>query len=262
MQILKAAPMPARDGASIETMCRLVDGVGRNDFVTRLLGAVQLVSRADYVSIFVFPTPDRPIFIGTDSSNSPRLAKLAAEHYAGGHYRDDPNVDVLFDRDREPGVKVTYMRRDEISRPFYRMWCYDRAQILDRLSLLTTTEHGHSMSISFYRATKSGEFSDADREALMTFSPLVRAVTLRHIGLPGSQDRSVETLMVRIRERFPHLSRREVETVAGVVAGLTAEQIGEWLGIARTSVITHRKRAYSHLGVANQRELVALFYSS
>jgi DNA-binding CsgD family transcriptional regulator len=262
MQILKASATPCIDGASIETMCRLVDGVGRTDFVTRLLGAAQFVSRADYVSIFVFPTPDRPIFIGTDSSNSPRLAQLAAEHYASGHYRDDPNVELLFDRDREPGVSVTYMRRDEITRPFYRMWCYDRAQILDRLSLLTTTEQGHSMSISFYRATRSGEFSDAERDALVDFGPLVRAVTMRHIGLPGSQERNVDTLMVLTRERFPHLSRRETETVAGVVGGLTAQQIGDWLGIAPTSVITHRKRAYAHLGVANQRELVALFYSS
>ncbi|SED37339.1 transcriptional regulator, LuxR family [Rhizobiales bacterium GAS191] len=253
------------DGASrvsTEAICGLVDAVGRSDFVTRMLASAKLVARADYVSIFVFPTQDRPVFIGTDSLNSPLLANRAAEHYTSRHYRDDPNVEILFNTPREPGTMTTYMRRGDIASASYRIMCYDRAQILDRLSLLTATGRGQPLTISFYRATSTGEFSQEDRAALVDFMPYARAATLRHIELPNASERDVEALLIRVKERFPHLSRREAQVTAGVLAGMTAAEMGQWLGIAPTSVITHRKRAYEHLGVANQRELIALCYST
>lgn len=63
-------------------------------------------------------------------------------------------------------------------------------------------------------------------------------------------------------QRFPALSRREADVAAGVIAGLTAQEIADRLDIAPTSVITHRKRAYQRIGVANQRQLVQAFYAS
>lgn len=63
--------------------------------------------------------------------------------------------------------------------------------------------------------------------------------------------------------RITRVTEKTATSVAaGVVAGLTADEIGDWLGIAATSVITHRKRAYERLGVANQRELLQAFYAS
>ena len=43
---------------------------------------------------------------------------------------------------------------------------------------------------------------------------------------------------------------------------MTARTIAGWLGIAPTSVITHRNNAYARIGVPNQRALVQQFYAS
>jgi len=51
-------------------------------------------------------------------------------------------------------------------------------------------------------------------------------------------------------------STRELEVAARVKAGMSARQIAADLGIAETTVITHRNGAYARMGVANLRELL------
>ena len=46
---------------------------------------------------------------------------------------------------------------------------------------------------------------------------------------------------------------RELEVAARVKAGMSARQIAAELGIAETTVITHRSSAYARMGVANLR---------
>jgi DNA-binding CsgD family transcriptional regulator len=52
------------------------------------------------------------------------------------------------------------------------------------------------------------------------------------------------------------MSTRELEVAARVKAGMSARQIAADLGIAETTVITHRNSAYARMGVANLRELL------
>jgi DNA-binding CsgD family transcriptional regulator len=49
---------------------------------------------------------------------------------------------------------------------------------------------------------------------------------------------------------------RELEVAARVKTGMSARQIAVELGIAETTVITHRNSAYVRMGVANLRELL------
>jgi DNA-binding CsgD family transcriptional regulator len=52
------------------------------------------------------------------------------------------------------------------------------------------------------------------------------------------------------------MSMRELEVAARVKAGMSARQIATELGIAETTVITHRNSAYARAGVTNLRELL------
>jgi DNA-binding NarL/FixJ family response regulator len=54
------------------------------------------------------------------------------------------------------------------------------------------------------------------------------------------------------------LTRREVEIVSHVAAGLTSHEIAERLGISRRTVETHRARIMTKLGVNNAAGLVRL----
>lgn len=242
--------------------CGLVRSVGRSEFVHELLEASRAFAPVDFVSIFMFPTKDKPIFVGTEGRPGQRFADSAADHYVKRHYRDDPNIDVMFDGDGRDKTVTTYLQRDDVPTASYRTWCYDRALIADRLSLLSHTDRGLPFSVSFYGGRAGGNLPETDRTSLLSFFPYVRAAALRHLELWRDDAVDLDTSRARLIERFPMLSRREADVAAGVVAGLTAEEIGNWLGIAATSVITHRKHAYERIGVANQRELLQAFYAA
>lgn len=263
MQVFE--PMALADLRDMPTLpvCGLLQAVGRKDFLARVLHSLLPLAHPDYVSIFAFPHAGRPVFFGTDSSNSPLLASRAAEHYVGQHYRDDPNRSMLVDH-AEPGAptKATYMRRDDVPTAGYRLMCYDRAQIADRFSVLTRADQDQPLSISLYRSIHSGPFGPNDIVRLLGFVPVLRAAVARHLDLGRSKGLvDTQTALAGLRERFPALSRREGEVAAGMVAGMKGEEIADWLGIRLTSVITHRKNAYARLGVSGARELTMLFYA-
>lgn len=262
MLVQQAQEMAGGSAGPYSAACGLVRAVGRSGFVHELLEASRAFAPVDFVSIFLFPSKDKPIFVGTEGRPGQRFADSAADHYLTRHYRDDPNIEVLFDGDGRDKTVTTYLRRDDVPTASYRTWCYDRAQIADRLSLLSHTDRGLPFSVSFYGGRAGGNLPEPERASLLTFFPYVRAAALRHLELWRDDAIDLDTARARLTERFPTLSRREADVAAGVVAGLTADEIGDWLGIAATSVITHRKRAYERLGVANQRELLQAFYAS
>lgn len=67
---------------------------------------------------------------------------------------------------------------------------------------------------------------------------------------------TIEEIQVSLKSRHPRMSTRELEVAARVNAGMSARQIAADLGIAETTVITHRNSAYARMGVANLRELL------
>ncbi|WP_048646931.1 helix-turn-helix transcriptional regulator [Nitratireductor soli] len=261
MQLIKSDAMDHGAPAYSDAVCGLIGAVGRGGFIGQLLESSQAVAPIDFVSMFLYPSKERVVFLGTASGLGQRFANTAADHYQSHYYREDPNIGVMFDDGGCDGTVFTYLTRDDIPTASYRTWCYDRAQIADRLSLVSRTEQGMPFSVSFYSGRPRGTLPEVNRQALMGFLPYVRAISLRHLELwSGTLD--LVTARARVTQRFPELSPRETDVAAGVVAGLTAQEMADWLGIAPTSVITHRKRAYERLGVANQREMVQAFYSS
>lgn len=262
MQLIRQDAMTAAGANHCQAVCDLVGALGREVFIAQLLRCAQSVAPVDFVSMFLYPSKEKLVFLGTASGLGQRFANTAADHYQTRHYRDDPNIGVMFDNGGcDDGSIATYVTRDDIPTASYRTWCYDRAQIADRLSLVSRTNQGMSFSVSFYSGRPRGVLSNSEREALLGFLPYVRAVSLRHLEL-RSDSLDLATARAKIIERFPELSRREADVAAGVVTGLTAQEMADWLGIAPTSIITHRKRAYERLGVSNQRELLRIFYMS
>jgi len=67
---------------------------------------------------------------------------------------------------------------------------------------------------------------------------------------------AIDVIQASLKARYPRMSRRELEVAARVKAGMSARQIAAELGIAETTVITHRSAAYARVGVASLRELL------
>jgi DNA-binding CsgD family transcriptional regulator len=260
--------MPAIDmrrGADLkvssEMICGAVEAVGKASFATELLRSSRAFAPVDFVSVFLFPNPVSPVFFGTDGIPGRRYAELAANQYVKHYYQEDPNIDEMFvPSDFE--TKITYLDRDTIPTVRYRLSCYDRAHILDRVSLLSRTAAGIPFSVSFYGGFVSGPLGEEGMRCLNDFLPLARSLALRHIEMARPVPSSWIDALARVRVRFPDLSKRESDVVTGVLLNMTAAQTATKLGIAATSVITHRQRAYDRLGVKDMRQLVKLLYEA
>jgi DNA-binding CsgD family transcriptional regulator len=70
------------------------------------------------------------------------------------------------------------------------------------------------------------------------------------------QKPTVEEMQAGLKSRHRRMTVRELQVAARVKAGMSARQIAAELGIAETTVITHRSSAYARMGVANFRELL------
>jgi len=68
----------------------------------------------------------------------------------------------------------------------------------------------------------------------------------------------VSQLEERFAERHAELTLRQRQVCARAAVGMTVEATALDLGIAKTSVLTYRKRAYQRLGVTSSIELCAL----
>ena len=68
----------------------------------------------------------------------------------------------------------------------------------------------------------------------------------------------VQELEERSARRWPALTPRERQDCARAAIGLSVEATAIDLGIAKTSVVTFRQRAYRRLGVTSPFELCGL----
>jgi DNA-binding NarL/FixJ family response regulator len=58
-------------------------------------------------------------------------------------------------------------------------------------------------------------------------------------------------------DRFPALSAREAQVAAAICCGLSTEAIALELTLARSSIVTLRRRAYRKMAIGSRGELFA-----
>ena len=153
----------------------------------------------------------------------------------------------------------TYQTADEIASPQYRRACYERTGIADRFSLVRVGS-ARSTSVSVYRSRHNGRFSDRQLDRAHALLPILMASADVHgegkAVNSAPQKPTIEEMQVGLKSRHPRMTLRELQVAARVKAGMSARQIAAQLGIAETTVITHRSSAYARMGVANLRELL------
>ena len=112
------------------------------------------------------------------------------------------------------------------------------------------------------RKAGSGPFDEAELQLLGSFAKLLMPLVRRHECLIGVTQmrgaRAIEEIESRFGRRFPALTPRERQACARAVVGMTAEGAALELGIAISSVLTYRKRAFRRLGVTSAAELAPL----
>ena len=248
-----ATDRAVRVEVDVEGMVALIREAGTGRFIETMLDFCRKCVGADFVSILAYSKAGDPTLVGTATTTEAENARNAAIAYMR-HFANDVNFDLV--SRRRIGAYLTYQTADEIASPQYRRACYERTGIADRLSLLRVGS-ARSTSVSVYRGRQNGRFSDSQLDRAHALLPILMASADFHSGGKaadlGSQRPTVEEMQAGLKSRHPRMTVRELEVAARVKAGMSARQISAELGIAETTVITHRSSAYARMGVANLR---------
>jgi DNA-binding CsgD family transcriptional regulator len=261
-----------RRAASLDALraARLVESIGServNDFATEVLRVVETVAPIAQCTVFAYESGNRPrTFSIADHRGGRELGEISAL-YTRRFYGLDGNQVVLAARPGQAGpdgagVVLHRQGRRDIGHEGYRLACYDRLRVTDRLALLVQPLDDVWLSLNLYRGFEHGAFHADELERIEALAPLL-AHAARHRYRLGARDRDVSAQMLgRLRRLCPALTKRELDALKGVLQGLTADEIADRMGVRPASVVTYQKRAYRRLGISRQRELFALCLSA
>jgi len=234
----------------------LTERIGLPGFVSGVLEFAQPYFRPTFVSVMCIGDDGTPFLVGTESTVGQTRAALAAAGY-NRHFTSDTNYQLM-QPDGAIGDFSTYQTRDDIADLPYRRDCYDRPGIADRRSVVRKRA-GYALALNFYRAREAGEFNERDRVVLDGLLPMLLSIVERHVafGLKGELAGAGDS-EAKLAIAYPALTVRERQVLALALSGKNARQISDLLGIAETTVITHRKNAYKRISVRNLREAMLL----
>jgi DNA-binding CsgD family transcriptional regulator len=249
----------ARDASAGTAFAPAVAALGAANFASELVAGLNRHLPIDHVCLMRFADRNRAPVLESASWRGGDLVGDVQQAYLAGLYRHDPNLCLPL----EPGARLRLLRRQDIGDAAYRLACFERAGICERLTVAGTGA-GQLIALNLYRLDSSGGFSDAELTTLESLAPLLAALAAKHVDMVSmrlrSRDRAdrIQALDARLHAISGRLTVREREVLARVMLGMTSEGIALDLAIGLNTVLTYRKRAYARLGLTSQAELFAL----
>lgn len=248
------APLPDL-AAPLSAVTPLIEAIGQPVFIQAAMQFAKQMTGADFTSLYCEGDRDAPLLMGTAS----HLGQLRADRAAVGyqrHWGEDRNAALLLGAEGE-GDFFSHHEAEDLTSFTYRRDCYDLPGITSRVSLVRRRP-GFGLAVSLYSSTEFGTFPITARDGLIATMATIMAAAERHVGFTlkeaeaGDQD-----VQARLALNHPTLTKREREVAAMTIKGRTAAEIAAILGVAETTVITHRKKAYKRMNVTSMRELLA-----
>lgn len=236
-----------------------IDAICEPRFAGVMLKAVNRLVLVDHCAVMrLAGAKVSQVFTNESLRENPGLAN-AAIAYIDRVFKYDPNLRLIGDAAKLRGkVLIRSLKPADIRVRAYRD-VYREAGIVHRLSLLTGTKGQALAALNFYRVRSSGEFSDLEIETLRSVSLPLGAIVRRHVELLVQTASSTDAWRQRLKVVRHDLSFRELEVAASMLAGKTLREIATSLGVAHSTAITYRERAYRRLGVENLKALRKLF---
>jgi len=207
--------------------------------------------------IYLFEATDRMRNDLQYSFCEPAVAELFPA-YRKWYLRQDPVGDAFSAAPQYGDVVLQRVRPTDIGPPLFRQRFFDDAGIVERVSIIQRGDNAWRV-INVSRHSSEGRCSDQEIGSLIGLACLVLPMLpLNRRRAFGAQPLTVSDLEERFAARYPNLTTREREVCARAATGMTVVATAIDLGIAKTSVLTYRQRAYQRLGVASPFELCAL----
>ncbi|MGE0331781.1 MAG: LuxR C-terminal-related transcriptional regulator [Ramlibacter sp.] len=212
-----------------------------------------------HCAVFEFSEQARPsLCFEAGAESAPTIPDDAAASYMAGHYQADRLYGIVCELLRVGRAETVILAqsRADISNPAYLQNCYQRGNVSDRLSMVVPGRQDRQvnrwLAVNLYRQQGASPFAVEDIGRADSLLRIVACAVLARHRLIGTAPAAVLP-----QPDAPVLSAREEEVADLLCAGLSTPAIAARLGIARTTVTTLRKRAYSKLGAANAQEFAA-----
>lgn len=254
--------MAERD--STEPLTAAVVAIGTADFAERFLAVLRDIAGTDLCSAFEIGLDGAPhyLFAAGRHPEIPDFAESASLAYARNYWQRDRTTQRALIQSAGT-VQLVRQAWNGITDPDYRRACYERGGIVERLTLYAGG--ARPLFASAYRTRTSGHSSSSEVEALGKAAGLIMAMLAKHLEM---KHRPVEAGGMPLHEHARRLldsghalSEREAAVAAALFLGRTQREISEATGIALSSVITYRRRAYRKLCVNDRRGLAAFFHA-
>jgi DNA-binding CsgD family transcriptional regulator len=187
----------------------------------------------------------------------PRIVGLLPA-YAEQYKRLDPIREIYGNAIRPGTMALQRIKPSDIRSVAFRRRFFDEAGIVERVSIVQRgKDRWRGMNLA--RHSSEGTFSDRELDNVVGLARLalpMLPVSLSHVA--STAVLSAAQLEERFGIRCASLTRRERQVCARAALGMSVEATAIELGIAKTSVVTFRQRAYRRLGVTSPYELLGL----
>jgi DNA-binding CsgD family transcriptional regulator len=247
-----------REGPTAKALGDLVGAIGTAVFPDRFLDAMRALTGVELCSVFRHQDGDgMQLLFAAGEGQLPDFPIDASRDYARGYWRSDAQLRRL--AHSSSAVPVIVRRHvSEIADPAYRAACYERANVVERVSILWPGNPG--FVANGYRTAAGAPLTMRDVDRLESYAGLLIAALAQHLRADAATGHLFNQagLVERLLAFGCGLSTREAEVAAALILGETQDEIARALQLSTATVVTYRRRAYGKLSVASRRELVAL----
>lgn len=244
---------PTRIGVSYD---KLLAAIGTQEFGATVRDSV-LSMTAGARRVYLFEATSRDSSTLQYSFCEPEVAERFPT-YTRWYLRRDPVGDAFDATPHHSDVALQRVRPSDIATPSFRRTFFDDAGIVERISVIQRGQDAWR-GINIARHASDGPFSDEEIGSLIGLACLVLPM-LPLNRRPKSAERmlTIPELEQRFGDRCARLTQRERQVCARAASGMSVEATSVDLGIAKTSVLTYRQRAYQRLAVTSPVALRAL----
>jgi DNA-binding CsgD family transcriptional regulator len=258
---LSLAPMPRKPSVNVAStdFPSLISSIGEAQFDASLVGWLNKTCGAEHTCLFYF-TGDKLTGLATASiDGASQNYQDMAVYLNEGLWQSDPSFKLAqaeMNENKRVSVRtdIASLRNRKL-----REYIYERRGIRDRLILCGPTQNGN---VVLTMCSSDCDFASPDRIELieshydMLFALLAKHIDVSHRGTDASVAlTTLAEIQLCISEQMSTMPRREAEVCGRAIYGMSTLGISLDLGISQETVMTYRKRAYSRLEIATQREL-------
>ncbi|WP_221801550.1 helix-turn-helix transcriptional regulator [Oceanobacter mangrovi] len=229
----------------------LLESLGTPAFYDLFLDWLHQQLNTDQCMTFLCPDGDRlTTVISKDFGRDQRARQLALSYISEEHYRNDPNFESI--KQCQPGQLMTLPLASYCQKMGrrYRELFISGPGFVDKWSVICHSPDGnYCINLYSRRGQYQDLFGEPGSERETGIARLIAMLVTKHYLLNNQ---------LLNQGPLAPLSERERQVCEAMLAGKKAEAIGHELGVAASSIVTYRKRAYDKLGICSRAQLFAL----